>query len=325
MKFIHVLHFPLLLLPFIIPTNSVFAQDSDEEISDTDSDSLNINTLDELPPNSDNDEDESEWKENIDSTCAFAPMPTTLPVDSLKSESDSMIVRRYRNGWCIDRVNPYKFPVDSIKDTFTVDCRGFFPPNINVVTSECGERWGRFHAGTDMRLAIGDPIHATFDGKVRIAKYGHPRRGYGYYVVLQHPNGLETVYGHLSKILVEKGQDVHAGDTIALGGNTGRSTGPHLHFEFRFIGNPINTRNLLEISPDTMYMKGETYVIRPKESFKEYHTFIHHPPVFHKVKQGDVLGKIARRYHTSVAKICKLNKGLKPTTILRLGRRIRVR
>ena len=246
-----------------------------------------------------------------------------LPVDSL---TDSLVIRKCHAAWDSTWVNPYKFPIDSIKDTFVVDCRGFYPPNINVVTSECGERWGRFHAGTDMRLAVGDSVHAAFDGKVRVAKsnIGNRKRGYGYFVILQHANGLETLYGHLSKVLVRHGMDVKAGDVIGLGGNTGRSTGPHLHFEFRFLGNPINARNLLEITPDTMYMKSDTYVIDKKKSFKEYYLHLHNPAQYYRVKPGDNLGRIARKYHTTVKRLCQLNK-IKSTTLLRVGRKLRVR
>ena len=252
----------------------------------------------------------------VESTTTFL-----LPADSLKNEK---VVAVYRRGWDSTRVNPYRLPIDSIKDTFVVDCRGFYPPNVNVVTSECGERWGRFHAGTDMRLKIGDSVYAAFDGKVRIARTGSKKKGYGYYVMLQHANGIETLYAHLSKVLVRVNHDVKAGDVIGLGGNTGRSTGPHLHFEIRYLGNPINVRNFLEIKPDTMYMKSDSYTIRPKESFMEFYKFLHSPAVYYKVRPGDNLGRIARRYHTTVSKLCKLNR-IKSTTILRVGRRLRVR
>lgn len=256
-----------------------------------------------------------------DTSIVSAATELSLPVDSL---SDSLVVRIYRSGWDSMRVNPYRFPLDSIKDTFVVDCKGFTPPHINVVTSECGERWGRFHAGTDMRLTVGDTIRSAFKGKVRIAKYGHRKKGYGYYVMVQHENGLETLYAHLSKILVKNNQDVESGEPIGLGGNTGRSTGPHLHFEFRFLGNPINTRNLLEIQPDTMYLKDSIYVVRPKESFKEFYNYLHSPIKYYRVRQGDYLGKIARKYHTTVSRLCRLNR-ITPNTILRIGRRLRVK
>ncbi len=229
----------------------------------------------------------------------------------------------YHGIWDVTRVNPYRISIDSVPDSFMVDCRGFYPPNINVVTSECGERWGRFHAGTDMRLKIGDTIRSAFDGKVRITRSTMRKKGYGYFVMIRHKNGLETLYGHLSKVLVNTNQEVKAGDVIGLGGNTGRSTGPHLHFEFRYLGNPINPRKILDISDSSMVVKADTYLVERKVSFKEFNDYLHSPIKYYKIKQGDNLGRIAKKYHTTVSRLCKLNK-IKSTTILRVGRRIRV-
>ncbi len=113
-----------------------------------------------------------------------------------------------------------------IPDTYTIDLTGFHMPTPSTkITSPFGPRWRRMHNGLDLKVNIGDTIVAAFDGKVRIVKY--ERRGYGKYVVIRHDNGLETIYGHLSKQLVEENQLVKAGEVIGLGGNTGRSTGSH--------------------------------------------------------------------------------------------------
>lgn len=106
-----------------------------------------------------------------------------------------------------------------------------------VVTSEYGMRGNRKHYGVDFRVNIGDTICSIFCGKVRIAKYDE---AYGYLVVVRHYNMSETVYAHLSEILVDVNQEVIVGEIIGLGGDTGRSTGPHLHFELRYKGYPIN-------------------------------------------------------------------------------------
>ena len=122
-----------------------------------------------------------------------------------------------------------------IPETYTIDLTGFRMPTPSTkITSPFGPRWRRMHNGLDLKVNIGDTIVSAFDGKVRIVKY--ERRGYGKYVVIRHDNGLETIYGHLSKQLVEENQLVKAGEPIGLGGNTGRSTGSHLHFETRFLG-----------------------------------------------------------------------------------------
>ena len=128
---------------------------------------------------------------------------------------------------------------NTIPDETTIDLRGFcMPTDSRVVTSNFGARWGRQHKGLDIKVYIGDTIRAAFSGKVRIVKY--ERRGYGKYVVIRHYNGLETYYGHMSKQLVSENEEVKAGDPIGLGGNTGRSTGSHLHFETRICGIALN-------------------------------------------------------------------------------------
>ena len=126
-----------------------------------------------------------------------------------------------------------------LPDEFKIDLRDFtMPTDSRTVTSNYGLRWGRQHAGLDVKVYIGDTIRAAFDGKVRIVKYD--KNGYGKFVVIRHTNGLETYYGHLSKQLVTENQDVKSGQPIGLGGNTGRSTGSHLHFETRICGISIN-------------------------------------------------------------------------------------
>lgn len=127
----------------------------------------------------------------------------------------------------------------NIPDVFDIDLRGFsMPTNSKKITSNYGQRCGRMHKGIDVKVYIGDTICAAFDGKVRVVNYD--ANGYGYYIVIRHSNGLETVYGHLSKQLVKINQIVKSGEPIGLGGNTGRSTGSHLHFETRLCGMALN-------------------------------------------------------------------------------------
>ena len=106
-----------------------------------------------------------------------------------------------------------------------------------TITSEYGMRGNKKHYGVDFRVNTGDTVCSVFCGKVRIAKWDNT---YGYVVVVRHYNMSESVYAHLSRILVAVNQEVNAGEPIGLGGNTGRSTGLHLHFELRYKGFPIN-------------------------------------------------------------------------------------
>lgn len=126
-----------------------------------------------------------------------------------------------------------------------IDLRRFaMPTTSRKVTSKFGRRWGRNHEGLDIKVYVGDTIRAAFDGKVRISSYN--AGGYGYYIVIRHPNGLETLYGHMSKLLANEDQIVTAGQPIGLGGNTGRSFGAHLHFETRICGTPINPAEMFD-------------------------------------------------------------------------------
>ena len=209
-----------------------------------------------------------------------------------------------------------------IPDTYTIDLTGFHMPTPSTkITSPFGPRWRRMHNGLDLKVNIGDTIVAAFDGKVRIVKY--ERRGYGKYVVIRHDNGLETVYGHLSKQLVEENQLVKAGEVIGLGGNTGRSTGSHLHFETRFLGQAINPAEIIDFENGVPHQ--DTYVfhnVKINGRRSNIYTSSSDRLVYHRVKSGDTLGKIARIYGTSVNELCRLN-GLKSTSVLRIGQSIR--
>lgn len=136
----------------------------------------------------------------------------------------------------------------TIPSTKNIDVRGYVAPVPGQLTSPYGyrPRFGRMHKGVDLNLHTGDTVRCAFDGRVRITKY--EGKGYGYYVVVRHDNGLETVYGHLSRFLVKPNQYVKAGEPLALGGSTGRSTGPHLHFETRFMGLAINPEAIIDFT-----------------------------------------------------------------------------
>jgi hypothetical protein len=144
---------------------------------------------------------------------------------------------------------------------YKIDMRNFcMPTTRRKVTSHYGYRrsFRRRHYGTDIKVYIGDTIRAAFSGKVRIVEYDG--KGYGKYVLIRHPNGLETVYGHLSKQMVKEDQIVRAGEPIGLGGNTGRSTGSHLHFETRFLGQHIDPETLFSF--EAQDIMGDYYVFR---------------------------------------------------------------
>ena len=237
---------------------------------------------------------------------------------------------------------------------YKIDLREFcMPVDSRLVTSHYGYRrsFRRMHFGTDIKLFVGDTIRAAFSGKVRIVASQGPRKGYGKYIIIRHANGLETVYGHLSKQLVKEDDIVKAGDVIALGGNTGRSTGPHLHFETRFLGQFIDPEKMFcfekqDILADYYLFRssGRGVLLAAAEAEggevemneeevnaavakeEESHEFQEKKRAeiaqartkIHKVRKGESLYTIAKRYKTTVDALCKKN-GISKRTTLRPG------
>lgn len=155
--------------------------------------------------------------------------------------------------------NKYAHRATELPDSFRINLRGFhMPTESRVVTSNFGARWGRQHKGLDIKVYIGDTIRAAFSGKVRVVRY--EAAGYGKYVVIRHNNGLETIYGHMSAQLVQENQVVKAGQPIGLGGNTGRSTGSHLHFETRLCGVALNPALMFDFRNQDVV--GDSYMFR---------------------------------------------------------------
>lgn len=222
--------------------------------------------------------------------------------------------------------NRYAHHASELPDSFNINLRHFcMPTTSRIVTSNFGSRWGRMHKGLDIKVYIGDTIRAAFDGKVRIVRY--EAGGYGNYVVIRHHNGLETIYGHMSKQLVEENTTVHAGDPIGLGGNTGRSTGSHLHFETRLCGVALNPALMFDfrnqdVTGDSYFFRRDSYNkeslvatrLRGKNdetaSSEDTGMGINSEGTdirYHKVAKGETLSSIARKRGTTIEQICKLN------------------
>lgn len=188
------------------------------------------------------------------------------------------------------------------------------------LNSPYGIRKHRLHRGVDMHINIGDSIVAAYPGKVVVSKYN--RRGYGHYVMIEHANGTRTLYGHLKKRLVNVGDTVEGGQLVGWGGNTGRSSGPHLHFEIRY--------GEVNIDPATVFNIEEGSLLENTEHFSIASAVESHNEIqkelskhrYHRIRSGDTLGKIARLYGTTIEKLCRLN-GIKRTSILRIGQTLR--
>lgn len=306
----------------------------------------------------DDDDDDDERSESI-----------PVPVDTLDTHDIFRKVVLFDNGtwlyynidmsfipyalesdhWTTEKVHSYNdialndLP-DTIQLTLVDSTHRYCIPHPGQVTSRYKYRWKRPHRGIDIGLHVGDAVYAAFDGIVRAALPINLTGGYGNVLVIRHPNGLETYYGHLTRFIVKSGDIVKAGELIGYGGSTGRSTGPHLHFETRYMGQAFDPERIFDFENGTL--RCEEFTLR-----KHYFNINSHygmtdaqskvastkppkasksggsgkgSPVYYKVRSGDNLGKIAKRHGTTVEKLCKLN-GFKSNKVLKVGQRIRVK
>lgn len=251
--------------------------------------------------------------------------------------------------WTTEQVHSYKdialkdLP-DTVQLTLVDSLHRYCIPHPGQITSRFKYRWKREHRGIDIGLHTGDAIYAAFDGIVRAALPINLTGGYGNVLVIRHPNGLETYYGHLSRFIVKSGDLVKAGELIGYGGSTGRSTGPHLHFETRYMGQAFDPERIFDFENGTLRTEEFTLMkhyfninshygmtdeqsrvasTKPPKASKSSGSGKGNP-VYYKVRSGDNLGKIAKRHGTTVDKICKLN-GFKSNKVLKVGQRIRVK
>lgn len=282
------------------------------------------------------DENELEASENM-LPAANSAMPVSISnslINKYYSSWDTLYVRR-------SSVTPPDAGDSVSLPLFNDNSTGFVFPIEGTFLSPFGKRGRRTHSGVDIKLEAGDPVGAAFDGVVRMARY---YSGYGNCVVIRHYNGLETLYGHLSKIEVKVNQQVKAGDVIGLGGRTGRATCNHLHFETRFQGKAFNPKQMINFDSyallsDTFSVTRATYGLTrdylPKTSSDKIVTVdeTQHSKAsakssksnkYHTIKNGDTLYAVSLKYGTSVKQLCSIN-GIKSTKKLQLGTKIRVR
>lgn len=225
------------------------------------------------------------------------------------------------------------YPEFNYKDSsvlkFTDSEHGYAFPVEKETTSHFGRRHSSQHKGIDIPLKTGDAVVSAFDGKVRYAKYNSG--GFGYLVIVRHVNGMETYYAHLSKLKVKPNQVVKAGELIGLGGSTGRSYSPHLHFEMRYNHKAFNPEKVFDL--ESFCLKQEEAMVcdliskghkgHSHSKFQKSTANLAEGTVY-AIRSGDSLSKIAVKYGTSVDKLCKLN-GMSRSTVLQIGQKIRVK
>jgi murein DD-endopeptidase MepM/ murein hydrolase activator NlpD len=279
----------------------------------------------------------SEESFNID----WAPTNKLVKIsDEIQIDSIWITAFEYFSTWDSHRVDIYNFEASQIKENLTLKLydleagqKWAMPLDRIIVTSNFGARWGRMHYGTDLGLATGDPVNSTFDGIVRIK--GFDRYGWGNYYLVRHKNGLETLYGHLSKHVAELGEEVKAGDLLGKGGSTGRSTGPHLHYEVRYQGLALDAQKVFDFQKkeplsDVLIISKRLFsqaaAAQPAAATTKSttSTTTKRSTAYHKVKSGDSLSKIAAKYKVSVSQITKLN-GISTRSVLKIGQSLRIK
>lgn len=280
----------------------------------------------------------------------------------IKIGGDKQYPEVFNKHWETTSVNPYQKPVEKLPDAWSIwlvdSLSQFHCPYKGSIWpgGKYGPRKNRRHQGVDLPLAVGTPIYATFPGKVRVSRYSES--GYGHYVVIRHENGLETFYAHLSEKNVAVGDWVNAGQVIGLGGSTGRSTGPHLHYEVRYQGFSFDPEWIIDFKKGSLRQR--LFILK-----KKYFGVNHADPqnfedempeekkeeatkavatkstattsakpstttkpssgaVYHVIVSGDTLYALAVRNNTSVAAICRLNN-ITENTVLQLGQKLRIK
>lgn len=328
-----------------------------------DSAAMNYVKIDHDTIDTDDDIDDDENDENESVIEITGSIPT--PFDTINTKDKFSKVILFDNGtWAYYNIDKPEIPDslstdfwdteaihvtgvnwNEIRNSFNItlvdSTHGYCIPHPGPITSKFKYRKRHPHKGVDIGLYTGDAIYAAFDGVVRIAMPTRMSGGYGNVVVIRHVNGLETYYGHLSKYVVKPEDIVKAGELIGYGGSTGRSSGPHLHFETRYMGQAFDPERIFDFESGTL--RDEILTLK-----KHYFNVNSHygmsdqqsasastkPPknsrdgksgaIYYKVKSGDTLSKIAKRHGTTVSKLCQLN-GIKATKTLRIGQRLRVK
>ena len=255
-------------------------------------------------------------------------------------EADSTAFTRY---WDEEKISPYReVALSSIPNATPIQLvdslHAYRFPIKGRITSRYGLRRKVNHNGIDIAVKVGDTICSTFNGVVRFSKA--TETGYGTLIIVRHDNGLETYHGHLSKRLVEAGDRVVAGQPIALGGNSGRSTGPHLHFECRYMGQSFDPERIInfttgDLRREELLLKRSYFSIYSKyeqdwngekvlADADKKEAELSAERRYYKVRSGDNLSLIAKRHYTTVANICRLNN-IKSTAVLQIGKVLRVK
>lgn len=242
----------------------------------------------------------------------LAGRPPLLPASDIYPSSS----------WETTRINPFMGRTPELPSTYKIECSPYCSPTGEgaILSSKYGWRakFGRMHRGVDIALPVGTPIYSSWSGVVRVS--GYDPQGFGHYIVIRHDNGLETIYGHLSHRFVTGDTSVGVGSLIALSGNSGRSTGPHLHYEIRFLGSPLNPEKIIDFASGIpireLFIWNKTmYNTKANRTGCNIKVF--------RLTEDMTLDDLAHQKDWDIEELCLLN-GLLPDMLLKKGRAIRI-
>lgn len=210
-----------------------------------------------------------------------------------------------------------------VSATTGIMLKKFVFPHRNKIISRFGPRRGRMHNGTDIRMAKGDTVIAAFEGRVLSSRYYY---GFGNLIVLQHDKNIKTYYAHLSKFLVKSGNWVNKGEVIGLAGSTGRATGSHLHFEIREKDRAYDPELVYDFKTGEIREDVESVnslVQLQRRLIPKGYSVNEGVPQYYKIRSGDSLWRISRRFKMSIKHICRLNK-ISENSVLRIGQPLKL-
>lgn len=370
----------LITMILALLANVVVAQEADTLAPKSKADSLVV-AVDSIKPKVDS----VSVKRHVP-VASVRSLGEVAPIDTLPTTSEELKIVLYNdNTWRYVRTKPatkdesvfkeywntgvthvyYGVTTDKLPESIPIQLidsiTGHHYPYKGYMSSKYGPRNGRSHQGVDLPLKTGDPVYAAFDGKVRYSAFSSS--GYGNLVIIRHDNGLETYYAHLSERLVNANDRVVAGQQIGKGGSTGRSSGPHLHFEARYKGQSFDPERLFdfktgELRSSNILLKRRHFSITSKyeqdfndeeatakaeaaekaaaakkptttttkssTTAKSTTTKSSTTTQYHTVVEGDTFGSLAKKYNTTSDAIQKLNPDVEPTK-MRIGQKIRVK
>lgn len=221
-----------------------------------------------------------------------------------------------------ERAKQQKKEEEAARMVDVFDFSTILPPITHeaLIGSPYGIRSHRLHRGVDVNVIKDEPVVAAYPGEVTMSRYN--KGGYGHYVLIKHPNGIETLYAHLSKRLLKVGDKVFPGDIVGLAGNSGRSSAAHLHFEIRFGEVNIDPTTVIDFPHWSLKPGVNNFSMKKARNdhrkiqaqLRNYNFYV--------VQAGDSQGDVANWFNISIESLCRIND-LKPGAPLKAGQKLR--